>query len=414
MLNKNMKKEDVLSFISVVFFVFLIYQLITLFILTRTPELDTSELINKKQVSPQELYDESWKSIEKNYVDTSFNSQDWKRWRNRYRGKLKTEEDARVAIETMVASLNDIYTRFLPQKEYEEQFNSIDSHITGIGVNITSRAGKTVIHSVLEGTPAQKADLRAEDIILYVDGKDINGIDLYKVSEMVRGPENTVVILRIKRGRYFVTKKIKREKIEIKSIESSIKKGNIGYIKIKSFIGTNTSNDFSSAIASMKNTKGIILDLRDNPGGLFGNALFVANTFIKDGKIVSIVTKNGKKDDVRAIGKNDVITKPTVVLVNGSSASASEIVSGALKDNKKAILVGTKTFGKGLVQKIVPLPNRTGINITIAKYLTPNGSDINKIGIEPDYKVEYTLKDMVQKNDTQLKKAEAIINSISK
>ena len=136
--------------------------------------------------------------------------------------------------------------------------------------------------------------------------------------------------------------------------------------------------------------------------------------FINKGTIVSIVSKNGDKHDITAQMNLPVIDKPTVVLVDGISASASEILSGALKDNHKAVLVGTKTFGKGLVQQIVPLPNGTGLNITIAKYLTPNGYDINRKGIEPDYNVQYTLADMKKHNDTQLKKAELVLTSMCK
>ena len=413
MLNKTMKKTEFLLLFGIVLFVFLLYQTVTSLIYTTHPNINASDLINDETVSSQELYDKSWESVKKNYIDSTYNSQDWNRWRRRYKGKLKTDEDARVAIETMLASLDDNYTRFLSKTEYKEQFNSIESHFYGVGVEITSVAGKIVVHGVLSGTPAQKADLRAKDIVLSVNGKNVSGMDLHKVSDIIRGPENSFVTLKIKRGQKILVRRIKREKIEIKSIESSIKKGNIGYIKIKSFIGSNTSEDFIKALKTMDNTKGLIIDLRGNTGGLFTNAVTIANLFIKDGKIVSIVSKNGRKNDINAFMKIDVVSKPTVVLVDGVSASASEILSGALKDNKKAVLVGTTTFGKGLVQQIIPLPNSTGLNITIAKYLTPNGEDINKKGIEPDYRVEYSMKDYRNHNDTQLKKAEEIINNIS-
>lgn len=409
-----MKKREILLFILVVATVYMFYNIVSNSLYYVSPFLRENDLINSKKVTPQKLYDESWKTVKDKYLDDSYNSQNWRRWKNRYNGKLKTDEDAYVAIDTMLASLDDSYTRFLTKKEYSEQSNYIDSHITGIGVNIMTQSGTPVIYSVLEDTPAQKADLKGNDIILAVDGKDVKGLDISKVAELVRGPVGTVVTLKILRGKTILIKRIIREKIEIKSVETSIKEDNIGYIKIKSFIGTNTASDVVSGLKKVKDTKGLIIDLRGNTGGLLTNAIIIANLFVNNGKIVSIVSKNGKKQDVSAQMNIPVITKPTVVLVDGTSASASEILSGALKDNKKAILVGEKTFGKGLVQQIVPLPNETGINITIAKYLTPNGSDINKKGIEPDYKVEYNIKDFRKHNDTQLKKAEAVINELSK
>ncbi|MBO6272549.1 S41 family peptidase [bacterium] len=409
-----MKKRELIIFILTAIIVYVLYQYISTTVVMNSPILQSNDLINNKKVTPQELYEESWETVKKSYLDSSYNSQDWKRWKNRYKGRLKTDEDARIAIETMLASLDDSYTRFLSKKEYTEQSNSIDAHITGIGVNIMTQSGKPVIYSVIEGTPAEKAGLKANDIIMYVDGKSVNGMDISKVAELVRGPENTMVTLKIKRGRRVLIKKIIRKKIEIKSVETSIKSNNIGYIKIKSFIGSNTATEVITGLKKIKDTQGLIIDLRGNTGGLLTNAVIVANLFINNGKIVSIVSKNGKKNDINAQINIAVINKPTVVLVDGASASASEILSGALKDNKKAVLVGTKTFGKGLVQQIVPLPNETGINITIAKYLTPNGEDINKKGIEPDYKVDYSLKDFRSRNDVQLKKAEEVIQKMCK
>lgn len=414
MLNVRMNKREFLLFVITALVVYGLYHFISGAVFINSNSLDSHDLINNKQVSPQELYEHSWKMIKNNYIDSSCNSQNWNRWKKRYNGKLKTDEDARVAIETMVASLDDSYTRFLSKKEYEEQYHSIDSHITGIGVNIMNQSGKTVICSVIEGTPAEKSGLRANDIIMDVNGKSVGGMDIVKVSELVRGPENSIVVLRIKRGTKFITKRIQRKKIEIKSVETSIKPNNIGYIKIKSFIGSNTAPDFMKAIRTVQNTQGVIIDLRGNTGGLLTNAVIAANVFMDEGKIVSIVSKSGRKRDINAQMTGYALNKPTVVLVDGGSASASEILSGALKDNKKAVLVGTKTFGKGLVQQIVPMPNGTGLNITIAKYLTPNGTDINKKGIEPDYVVDYTLADLKKHNDVQLKKAEEIITGMIK
>lgn len=408
MLNKIMKRRELVILILTVLLAILIYKCITDAVYNSIP-LSMDESINYKKVSSQKLFNNSWKIIKNKYIDKDLNSQDWNYWKKHYNGKIKTDEDAKIAIDTMIASLNDPYSRFLTSKEFEEQTHSIDAHITGIGINIINNSGKTVIHSIIDGTPAQKAGLKPNDIITEVDNTKINGMDLSSVAGLVRGPVNSNVRLKIKRGNYYLIKTIKREEIEIKSVETKIIKNNIGYIKIKSFIGSNTAADFVKALKYTNDTNGLIIDLRGNTGGLLSNAIVVANLFINNGKIVSIVSRSGSKHDITAKSNLPVITKPTVLLVDETSASASEILSGALKDNKKAVLVGSKTYGKGLVQQIVPIENGTGLNITIAKYLTPNGSDINKKGIEPDINVTYSLAERRKHNDTQLKKAESVV-----
>ena len=413
MLNENMKKREFIILIVIACIAIVLYKNITDAIYTSLPVMSGNE-INNTQVSPQKLFDNSWKVIEKKYIDEDLNSQNWKYWKKHYKNKIKTDDDAKVAIDTMLSSLNDPYSRFLTKKEFEEQFHSIDAHITGIGVNIIHNSGKTIIHSVIEDTPAQKSGLKANDIILEVDDKNINGMDLSSVSSLVRGPINSTVKLKIKRKNRNIIKYIKRKQIEIKSVETKIIDNNIGYIKIKSFIGSNTASEFVKALKYTQSTDGLIIDLRGNTGGLFSNAVVVANLFLNKGKIVSIVSRNGKKHDISARENFPVITKPTVILVDETSASASEILSGALKDNHKALLVGTKTYGKGLVQQIIPLENGTGLNITIAKYLTPNGNDINKKGILPDYDVPYCVSDRRKHNDVQLKKAEIVLENMYK
>ena len=173
-----------------------------------------------------------------------------------------------------------------------------------------------------------------------------------------------------------------------------------------------TPNEFVEALENTKNADSLILDLRGNTGGLLDNAVFIADMFINDGTIVDIIYRNGYKKSIKAKDERLTMQKPVVVLVNGASASASEILSGALKDYNKATLIGRKTFGKGLVQKVVPLPNQTGVNVTIARYLTPNGTDINKLGIKPDIEVgnEYDFY-LENKNDVQLEKAKDILNN---
>lgn len=363
---------------------------------------DTSTL------APQKLFEKTWKEIDSGFYDSTLNSQDWNYWKKHYKGKIKTDEDAKVAIDTMIASLDDDYSRYLNKKEFEEQNTSIEAKISGIGVNIINDSGKIKIYSVLDNTPAKEAELQANDIILKVNNKNVSGMNISDVATLVRGEEGSKVTLELLRNNIKITKIVTRRAIKIKSVKSSTE-NEIGYIQVSSFIGNSTSSEFLSALEKTKNTKGLIIDLRGNTGGLLTNAVFIANMFVKQGTIVNIVSRNGKVEDIKAKNNNFVIDKPLVVLVDGASASASEILSGALKDHHRAILVGTKTYGKGMVQRIIPLPNSTGLNLTIAKYLTPNGSDINKKGIVPDYIVKYTEQDFKAHKDPQKEKAEKIL-----
>ena len=373
----------------------------------------TQTLYSTEEASPQKLFDKTWRVIYKDYYDSSLNHQDWERWRDRYQGKIKTEEDAKVAIDSMIASLNEPYTRFMTKKDFEDLATSITSKIYGIGVNIYSNAGKIEIFNVIPSTPADFAQLKQGDIITNIDGKDISGMNVSDVASLVRGPENSVVELTLLRDGKKILKKIKRKEIKIKNVKSSVLDNHIGYIQVISFMGGTTPNEFMEALENTKNTDSIILDLRGNTGGLLDNAVFIANLFIKQGEIVEIIYRNGHKKSIKANPAQKLLDKPLVVLVNGASASASEILSGALKDYKKAKLVGKKTFGKGLVQKVVPLPNQTGVNVTIARYLTPNGTDINKLGIKPDIEIgndfDFYLNE--SKQDIQLEKAKDLLTN---
>lgn len=409
MLNIHMKRSQV------IFFIFAIALLLTLNKVFMSPNTEISEvpdMIDHDHISSQRLFDNTWKIIRDNYYDAELNTQAWGRWKDHYHGKIKTDEDAKVAIDTMLASLNDPYSRYMNKAEYLDQNNSLNSKITGIGVNISSNAGKIHIVNVMEGTPAQFANLLPEDIILSIDGKEVNGLALSEVADLVRGPENSFVNITILRNKDKLTKRVMRKEIKIKTVKSAVVDKNIGYIQITSFVGSTTPNEFLEALEKTKDTEGLILDLRGNTGGLLPNAVFIANLFIPHGNIVSIVGRNGYKYDINAQDTELSIDKPTIVLVDGGSASASEILSGALKDYNKAKLLGTKTYGKGMVQKIIPMPNETGLNLTIAKYLTPKGTDINKKGINPDIKVEFSIKDVKNNNDAQLQTAKNILSQM--
>lgn len=367
--------------------------------------------IDTTKISAQKLFEKNWLTVKNEYYDPSFNHQHWIRWKNHYQNKIKTEEDAKVAIETMLASLDDPYSRHLTKEEFSEQNTSITSKISGIGVNIINDSGKIKIISVIEETPAQFADLKPDDVILAIDGKKVSGLSLAEVSNLVKGPVNTFVNIDILRKKDKLNKKIIRKEIKIKTVKSSTDK-NIGYIQISSFISNSTPNEFLEALENTQDTKGLIVDLRGNTGGLLTNAIFIANLFIEKGKLVSIVGRNGYRYDVMAQDTNVQIKKPIILLVNGTSASASEILSGAMKDYHKAKILGTKTYGKGMVQKIIAMPNETGLNLTVAKYLTPKGKDINKKGISPDIEVKFTQKDINAKKDIQLETAKHILNKM--
>lgn len=405
-------KRRVTTLILVAGFALVTYAGHTLYVLNKNPLIaDKIQTVDKRVFTPQKLFEKNWQTIKNEYYDSSFNHQHWSRWKNHYHNKIKTADDVKVATESMLASLDDPYSRYLNKEEFVKQNTNISSKIYGIGVSIVNDGGKIKIINVIEQTPAQFADLKNGDIILAVNGKDINGLSVSQVSGMVKGAPNTLVSLDILRGDTKLSKQIIRKEIAIKSIKSSVE-DKIGYIQISSFISSTVPNEFLEALENTSKAKGLIIDLRGNTGGLLSNAVFIANLFIDEGRLVSIVGRNGYRYDVMAQNTNVDINKPVVILVDSTSASATEILAGAMKDYHRAKLVGSRTYGKGMVQKIIPMPNETGLNLTIAKYLTPHGSDINKRGISPDLRVNFTKSDMETRTDSQLEKAKDILNKM--
>lgn len=343
-------------------------------------------------VPPKKLYDRVWTIIQNDYVDKTYNYQNWGIWRHRYDDYLKTREDSYKAIETMIASLGDRYTRFLDRKAFEEEKESIEAELTGVGIQIgLDQEGRVVIIAPIEGTPGANADLRPNDLILEIDGKNTSGLSIEQAAKMIRGPVGTDVTLTVERDKEKFKKTITRAVIPIRAIPDGQVLtifGDIGYIRLSTFISKDTVQELLDALEKLDTSaKGFIIDLRNNPGGLLNNAMVISDMFLDGGIIVSTVNKNGY---VTSFGSRliDSTDKPVVLLVNSNSASASEIFAGALRDNGRADIVGSKTFGKGLVQAINKLGDGSGVNVTIAKYLTPNKTDINKKGIEPDYKVD--------------------------
>lgn len=373
---------------------------------------------NVQAATPIEMYDNVWRLINSKYVDQTNNEQDWGKWRHKYDSVIRTDADAYVAINTMIASLNDPYTKFLDPKEFADETGSIKGSLKGIGIQIGVKDGKLMVIAPIEDTPAEKAGLMADDEILSIDGRSTKGITVDKAADQIRGEEGSQVTLLVKRKdmepkSYTIT----RAEIEIKSVSQKIPDNiampdDIGYIRLSSFISRNASKEFSDILSNSSDKKAFIVDLRSNPGGLLSNAIYISDMFLDGGAIVSTVDRDGYKETQKA-SKGVLTTKPVVVILNKGSASASEIFSGALKDNKRAVLVGTQSFGKGLVQEINKLPNNAGINITIQKYLTPNGTDIHKKGITPDIIVDLTEENLKNKDDVQLKKAIEVARSLS-
>lgn len=369
--------------------------------------------------TPAELYDDVWKIVNKKYYDPTNNSQDWAKWRYRYQNKLKTKEDAYVAIETMLASLNDPYTRFLDPKEFSEETQSIKGSLKGIGTQIGLRDGELVIIAPLEDSPAERAGLLADDRILEINGESTKGINIDAAADKIRGEKGTTVTLLIQRkGVPNKLYSVVRDEIEVKSVsckppfDTTEIPSDIQYIRLSSFISKNAAGEIESILANSSGMKGFIIDLRSNPGGLLTNAIYISDMLLKGGTIVSTVDRDSYKSTTKA-RMQQITDKPIVILINKGSASASEILSGAMKDNHRATIVGEQSFGKGLVQEINKLPDEAGMNITIQRYLTPSGADIHKKGITPDVVVELTQENAEAKNDVQLKKAIEVLEKMT-
>lgn len=357
-----------------------------------------------RTVDPQSLYYNAWKLIKDSFYDQTFKGQNWSRWHHHYDGKLKTMDDSHKAIETMLASLADPYTRFLDKEAFTEEKDQIEAHLFGVGMQLSMTDDhKVTVIVPIQDTPAFQAGIMAGDEITQVDGKSIQGQSLDQVVKQIRGPIGTEVEITYLRKTVSKKVKLKRAEIPIKAVTTDdFLPGNIGYIRLESFISNKATVEVKKSLEKLKSADGIIIDLRNNPGGLLTNAVEIASLFLPNRcTIVSTIDAEGYKQTTPVTG-DPSCSLPLVVLINGSSASASEILSGALRDNGRAKLVGEKSFGKGLVQAINRLPDGSGINVTIAKYLTPNDTDINKTGIIPDYPVKVEF-DFVKDKDKEFK-----------
>ncbi len=312
------------------------------------------------------------------------------------------------AIDGMLNKV-DRYSYFMSASEYEEMQQEYEGHYGGIGIVITMRDNKLTIVSPIKNTPGERAGLRAGDIITAIDGEETAEMSQMKAVDMMRGEENTDVTLTISRGdEEPFDVEITREDIEVPYVETEMKTEEIGYISLAQFI-EEVGTKVEEAVADLKEqgAQGIILDLRNNPGGLLNEAVDVSSVFIDQGVIVSVKQKDETERILKVNQQIEADTEiPLIVLINKGSASGSEIVAGAIKDYDRGKLMGTTTFGKGVVQSVVPLKDGSAVSLTTARYYTPDGNYIHEKGIEPDTKVELDIEAAQEdESDNQLQAA---------
>jgi len=320
-----------------------------------------------------------------------------------------------AAIRGMLASLGDRYTRFLDPKQNQKMQEENRGDFQGIGAELKPKDGRILIKRPIPGTPAMRAGLKAGDVILKVDDTLVQGMDIQDVVGLIRGEKGTKVRLTVKREGVpdLLEFEIIRDVVESPTVEPEMKdhESKIGWIAIRQF-NEKADQQFDKALTELEseNLRGLILDLRGNPGGLLDVAVDIGSRFIEKGDIVIIQNKGGERTPLRVKPRQHNHQRyPLVVLVDEQSASASEIIAGAIQDHKAGILVGTDTFGKGLVQQIFSLEDGSAVAITTAKYFTPLGRDVDKNKIHPDVVVVPTEEDLRNENDVQLKKAIEIL-----
>lgn len=324
-----------------------------------------------------------------------------------YMGEIDEDKMVETALKGYVAGLGDEYTEYLTEDELEELMISVNGNYVGIGIYMTQNSdGDVVVLLPIEGSPAEEANLQIGDIIKKVNGTECNGLELTEVSNMVKGEEGTTVNLKILRDGNTFSIDIERRTVEIKYIDSKVIDGDIGYIEMLGFEEGCTSK-FKEELEKLKkqNIHSLIIDLRDNGGGLVSEAISLSELFVSKG---DVILRTYDKDNEEEITKS---TNPNpekleiVVLVNENSASATEIFSAAIQDNEVGTIIGTKTFGKGIMQEVQPLAIGGAIKITIQEFKTPKGNDIHEVGITPDIEVENAEIVTEEEQDKQLQEA---------
>lgn len=348
------------------------------------------------------LFWDSYNKLSENFVDPS---------------KINNDKILYGAIEGMAKSLGDPYTTFFDPEQAKRFEQDLQGSFDGIGAEIGIKKGFLTIVAPIDGTPAQNSGLKAGDIIAKIDNKDTTDMTTDEAVNLIRGTKGTVVTLTILREGWTSVKdfKITRDTIKVASIKWELKNENIAYIKISQFDQV-LQSDFGKIASEIIESpaKKIIIDLRNNPGGYLETAQYVAGWFLEAGQTVTIENfgKSKTQNTYKAEGNAQLLNYPVVILINEGSASASEILAGALRDNRGVKLVGEKSFGKGSVQQVVDLRGGSFLKITIAKWLTPKGDSISEVGLTPDIKVDLTDKDFEANKDPQLDKALEIVQSI--
>ena len=343
--------------------------------------------------SDQDLVAEVWRIVNRAYVDETFNHQNW--WFIRQRAlkqTFATHEDAYDAIHEMLANLDDPYTRLLPPDQYHSLQTNTAGELTGVGLQITKEddPGWLRVIAPIEGSPAEQGGLQPKDLILSIDGTATTDLSLDEAAAKMRGLRGTTVTLEVRSDAETTSRNVRltRDVITLNPVYAQMDmtpSGQwVGYMRLSQFNG-NAAESVAGAIRDLtdQGAEGFILDLRNNPGGLLQAGIEIARLWLPEGTIVYTVNRQGILDSFEAFG-HALTDAPLVVLVNEGTASASEILAGALQDNGRAKLVGSTTFGKGLIQSLFDLPDGAGLAVTVAKYETPDHHDINRLGITPD------------------------------
>ena len=334
---------------------------------------------------------------------------------SKYVSEVNEEDLIDGAIKGYVGGLGDKYTEYFTKEEMEAFYSEIEGSYVGIGIYMVQNTENNTIVVLypIEGSPAEKAGLQTGDIIKKVDGIEFTGEEFDEISSKIKGKEGTKVTLEIERSGQILTFEIERRSIDLYPIESELLENNIGYINITSF-DSNCAKEFKTVYENLSksNITSLIIDLRNNGGGIVSEALEIADYILDKNQVILITKDKDGKEYIEKSTQKPIINMPIVVLTNSNTASASEILAAALKDNNKARIVGEKTYGKGVIQELYTLSDGSGLKVTVEEYYTPNRNKINEIGITPDVKVTLTEEIIVDmEQDKQLQEAIKILKN---